>query len=327
MERRRISQVLGREITFRYVPLPDPAKRPFGNAFRQWTRMVGQVFTDPITYRDIRWVLVHALTALPLAVLTALLWPLFPVTFGLILLLPKVASGQARMSAWLLREPPWLRLAERVTELTQTRAEALTAHSAELQRIERDLHDGVQAQLVSIALRLGLVEREAARHPELAGALPVALIEQARLGAETALADLRQLVRGLYPPLLADRGLAEAVRTLAARGPLPVTVTIRSDTVGELPAALQTAAYFAINEALSNVYKHSQATRAWIELIRAPDLLEVVIFDDGRGGADETRGTGLAGLRRRVAAFDGRLELTSPPGGPTRVHIHLPCPV
>ncbi|MBT8226349.1 MAG: sensor histidine kinase, partial [Dactylosporangium sp.] len=233
--------------------------------------------------------------------------------------LPVLALGQARLSAALLTEPASARLAARVAELTESRAGALAVHGAELRRIERDLHDGAQAQLVALALRLGLAERRLSSDPDLVKKL----VREAREGAETAMTELRGLVRGLYPPVLADRGLAEAVGALAARSPLPVAVEL--GTLRQLPAAVEAAAYFTVAEALTNIAKHARAATARIVLGRDHDFLVLEIHDDGIGGADESRGTGLCGIRRRVSAFDGRLVVCSPFGGPTVLTVHLPC--
>jgi signal transduction histidine kinase len=231
-----------------------------------------------------------------------------------------LATAQARLSARMLAEPVQARLSARLVELVESRAGALAVHSAELRRIERDLHDGAQARLVSIALRLALAERRMDSDPAFAAGL----VRQAREGAEEATGELRDLIRGLYPPLLADRGLVTAVEALAARSPVPVAVTVDARTAERLPAAVESAAYFAVSEALTNIARHSGAGQATLDLSLDEDRLVIAVADDGTGGADESRGTGLCGIRRRVTAFDGQFSLTSPAGGPTVLTIRLP---
>jgi signal transduction histidine kinase len=347
IERRRVGRLLGTTITYRYPPLLDPGKPPPAGALRRWLAMMGQAFGQRTTYQEVGWVAVQALLgplllaaalgfwALAIAgALAPLYWLVVPGTSpGWLTLtavvpvavlgmwsLPAVATGQARLSAKLLAEPAAVRLAARVAELTATRAGALAAHGAELRRIERDLHDGTQAQLAAIALQLGLAERRLTADPDLAATL----IRRARENAEIAMGELRGLVRGLYPPILIDRGLGEAVRGLTARNAIETTANIQMPR--RLPAAIEAAAYFAVAEALANVTKHSKAKRATVALHLDDERLLVEITDNGSGGADETAGTGLSGIRRRVAAFDGSLDLSSPPGGPTRLVISLPTP-
>lgn len=213
-------------------------------------------------------------------------------------------------------------LAARVDTLTETRAGAVNAHDAELRRIERDLHDGTQARLVSIAMRLGLAERAIADNASDPDAL-AKLIRDARSGAEEAMLDLRDVIRTMYPPILADRGLDGALAALGARCAVPTQVQV--DGVGTLPAPVEAAAYFVVAEALTNIAKHSAATRAEVRVSRDADQLLVEVTDDGIGGADPVRGTGLDGIQRRVAALDGGAKVTSPVGGPTHVLAELPC--
>jgi signal transduction histidine kinase len=209
-------------------------------------------------------------------------------------------------------------LEERVGVLTETRAGAVDAAAAELERIERDLHDGAQARLVALALDLGMAEERFERDPDGAREL----VEKARDEAKQALAELRDLARGMRPALLAERGLGEAIRALAARTKLPTTVSVAP---GErVPPAVESAAYFVVAEALTNAVKHSAATRLTVDVSRDGDLLVVQVADDGVGGA-EMSGSGLTGLRKRVEALDGALRLASPPGGPTLLHAELPC--
>jgi signal transduction histidine kinase len=209
-------------------------------------------------------------------------------------------------------------LAARVERLTETRAGAVDAATTELQRIERDLHDGAQARLVALAMDLGMAEERFDRDPESARTL----VGEAREEAKRALAELRDLARGMRPGLLAERGLGPAIAALAARSPVPATATV--DVPRKPPQAIETAAWFVVSEALANAAKHSEAARAavWVTLRNAH--LHVEVVDDGRGGADPT-GTGLKGLAQRVEALDGTLEVHSPSGGPTVVRALLPC--
>jgi signal transduction histidine kinase len=237
----------------------------------------------------------------------------------LVLVVPLLARGCAWLARWLLAPSTRTRLTARVEELTETRAAAVDAHGAELRRIERDLHDGTQARLVAIGVRLGLAEQGIDDDPQRA----MQLLREAQADTQVAMAELRQVVRGIYPPVLSDRGLDGAITALVASSAVPVSTEVAP--VGRLPAAVEAAAYFTIAEALSNVAKHSQAGRAWVRVRRSGNTLHVLVGDDGRGGADEQDGTGLAGIRRRVAALDGHTRLSSPPGGPTELAVELPC--
>ncbi|MEV4415229.1 histidine kinase [Catellatospora sp. NPDC049609] len=238
----------------------------------------------------------------------------------LAVLLARPVLGAITAWAWLLLAPTRsARLAQRVVHLAQTRADAVDAQSAELRRIERDLHDGAQARLVAVGLSLGAVEQLLDRDPDAARAL----LAQARETSAAALSDLRDLVRGIHPPVLAERGLVDAVRALALDAALPVQV--HADLDGQPPAPIATAAYFAVAEALANAARHAGAGRVGVDIRHAGGLLRVTVTDDGRGGADPARGSGLSGLRRRLATFDGTLALHSPPGGPTVLTMEIPC--
>ena len=210
-------------------------------------------------------------------------------------------------------------LTARVRRLTETRIEAVDAAAAELRRLERDLHDGAQARLVALGINLRTVEKLIKTSPDAAETL----VAECREASSQALADLRDLVRGIYPPVLADRGLADAVKALALDCPVPVATEI--DLPGRPPAPVESAVYFAVAELLSNVAKHSGATRAILRMYYADALLRVEVTDDGAGGADPGNGTGLAGIERRLGAFDGILAVNSPVGGPTIVVIEVPC--
>ncbi|MFK4065074.1 sensor histidine kinase [Streptomyces sp. NPDC029674] len=233
-------------------------------------------------------------------------------------------------------------MAHRIDHLTTTRTAAVDTQMAEIRRIERDLHDGAQVRLVAMGMTLDAAEHLLESNPEAVRALLV----EARENSTKALQELRDLVRGIHPPVLADRGLADAVRSLAMLSPLTTEV------VAELPARLdppvESAAYFAVSEIMANAAKHSGAERAWIDIrhetepetvtgpgteatataMAAADrrgTLRITVTDDGRGGADASRGSGLRGIEQRLATFDGVLAVSSPPGGPTMVTLEVPC--
>ncbi|QUX28324.1 sensor histidine kinase [Nocardiopsis akebiae] len=227
------------------------------------------------------------------------------------------ARAHARMTLALLAPTEAELLAARVDELSRTRADVVDAHGAELRRIERDLHDGTQARLVAIAMQLG-VAREAVENPAVA-----ALLRNAHEGAEEAMAELREVIQGIYPPILADRGLSGALTALAARTTVPTRLDVGD--LGALPVAVETAAYFVVTESVTNAVKHSGAGEVSVRLERAGGVLRVTVRDDGSGGVDEERGSGVRGLRRRVAALDGTVRVDSPAGGPTVIDVEMPC--
>jgi len=244
-------------------------------------------------------------------------------------LVPRTIVPHARS---VLRPEPDPELAGRVRQLTRTRADAVDTAAAELRRVERDLHDGAQARLVALGMNLRAAERLVATSPEAA----IALIAEARQTSSKALTELRDLVRGIYPPVLADRGLADAVRALALDTPLRVETDI--DLPGRADAPVESACYFAVAEALANAVKHSGGRVAQIRIRFTPDhprsrkrpdpvpgLLRIEVTDNGAGGADPARGTGLHGIERRLATFDGILAVSSPPGGPTMIVMEVPC--
>jgi signal transduction histidine kinase len=238
-------------------------------------------------------------------------WPVWP-------LLGLGVAAAVRSAILFLEPPDRSELAQRIETLTTTRAGAVDQQEAELRRIERDLHDGAQARLVALGMSIGMAEQKMAEDPEGAREL----LQEARGGAEQALKELRDLARGIHPPVLADRGLEAAITALADASPLRVTVNV---DVPERPAApVESAAYFVVAEALANAGKHSQARRVDIRVIRDGDMLTVEVADDGVGGADPS-GTGLSGLQRRIEALDGTLRVASPPGGPTLIRAEVPC--
>jgi signal transduction histidine kinase len=219
----------------------------------------------------------------------------------------------------MLGGTPDKELTRRVERLTQSRAVAVDTASADLRRLERDLHDGAQARLVALGMNLRAAERLIPTSPEAA----IALVAEARRTSVMALMELRELVRGVLPPVLADRGLADAVRALALDSPLHVETDI--DLPGRLPAPVETACYFAVAELLTNAAKHSGARSARIAISHSGRLLRIEVTDFGLGGADPAKGSGLAGVERRLATFDGILAVSSPIGGPTMVVMEVPC--
>ncbi|WUT01071.1 sensor histidine kinase [Streptomyces sp. NBC_00708] len=347
--RKRASALLGVEIR------PRPARLPKGLS-AQWRRLLD----DPEYRRDLRWVLRHVITGLPAglaallcvgtavgSVVVSLLWPVFPKgelqLFGTVPVtgwatalalavvqggvgvaatwwaVPRLARMHARATLAALEPSPEARLAERVGELSESRAGVLDAHGAELRRIERDLHDGTQARLVAIAMRLGVAREEL---PDDAGALAT-LLQEAHEGTEEAMAELRNVIRTMYPPILADRGLEGAVSAVTAGTGIPADVEVGE--LGRLPAAVEAAAYFIVAETLTNAAKYSGATHVTVRLTRPAETLLVEVVDNGLGGIDETLGSGVIGIRRRAAALDGTVLISSPVGGPTAVTVELPC--
>ncbi|GAA1862307.1 sensor histidine kinase [Asanoa iriomotensis] len=306
-----------------------------------------RTLADPVTWRDLLWLAVNVPVGTAIGLVPAALtawagfglviapvvaasgaeggfWPV-AVAIGvsaaavLVLGAPAILGLHARFSAALLR-PPRRELAARVDRLEETRADAVDAGAAELRRIEKDLHDGAQARIAAVGMTIGLAEQLVRTDPAKAEAL----LAEARDTSGQALADLRRLVRGIHPPVLAERGLVEAVRALAVV--LPVPTTVFADRGVRAAPPIEAALYFAVAEALANVAKHSGAARAWVTL-RAPadGVLVVEVGDDGAGAARVPTAGGLAGVRRRLDAFDGRLAVTSPPGGPTVVTMEVPC--
>ncbi|MFF1723251.1 sensor histidine kinase [Streptomyces sviceus] len=312
----------GRQIPEAYQALTGP--------LRQRLRIAVH---DPGTRTDLLWMLASYLYG-ALVLLALPLWPLGLVVDGVwcgvlrreavvLPLITRVADLEARWSQALLRPSPEALLAARVKELAVTRADAIAAHEAELRRIERDLHDGAQARLVALSMRIGLAQRAYDSDPETARKL----LADAQDHAQEALAELRHVVRGIHPPILTDRGLVGAVRALAASSGLAVTVEVLGglEEGPRPPAAVEAAAYFAVAEALTNAAKHSGGRRATVRLERLRAGLRAVVRDEGTGGVDEHGGSGLLGIRRRVAALDGTVTVTSPAGGPTEIEVELPC--
>ena len=235
-------------------------------------------------------------------------------------LVPRTIGVHARV---LLGREAHAELVGRVEQLTQTRAVAVDTAAAELRRVERDLHDGAQARLVALGMSLRAAERLIPTSPQAA----IALVSEARESSSKALTELRDLVRGMYPPVLADRGLADAVRALALDTPVRTETDI--DLPGRLELPVESACYFAIAEALTNAVKHSGARLVHIRMRYAgrpaPGVLRIEVTDNGTGGADPAKGSGLAGVERRLTTFDGILAVSSPVGGPTIIVMEIPC--
>jgi signal transduction histidine kinase len=343
LERQRAALVLGAPIASVYRP--RPADRRLGPRIRT-------ALQDPQSWKDLVYLGLFGVVGFVWGVVWASLWgvvlgsltlpawwwampddatylwinldateeSLIAVAFGLVglpialLVQRSMAASQALLARWLLSPS----LSARIEQLTETRAGAVDAAATALERIERDLHDGAQARLVALAMDLGMAEERFDRDPEGAREL----VGEAREEARRALAELRDLARGIRPSLLTERGLAAAVAALAARSPIPATAQVAVD-VKPAPA-VETAAWFVVSEALANAAKHSGAASVTISLTRRDDALRVEVVDDGRGGADPS-GAGLQGLAQRVAALDGTLEVHSPNGGPTVVRASLPC--
>ena len=304
------SSVIGTPVPDQYRPAPSHA----GPLPR-----LTMVATDPMSWRDLAWLLVAASLGFVLSLLTLLLL-LVVVTVPIWWFAVRPAmQARARLDLFFLAYSRTERLEQRVQQLTETRAEAVDQSAGELRRIERDLHDGAQARLVALSMNLGMAESLFATDQEAAQKL----VSEARASTATALGELRSVVRGIHPPVLADRGLAGAVQALALDMAIPVEVQVT--LAGRPPAPTESAVYFAVAECLANIGKHSHARNAWITLTHDEGVLTVVVGDDGRGGADPDGGTGMRGVMRRLAAFDGTMRVSSPDRGPTVVTLEVPC--
>jgi signal transduction histidine kinase len=317
-------------------PVQDPHRPPERAGLAGWLRTR---LREPATWRELGFTAV-SVTALwwmdslvlgfalvvPVLVMISPLddpgaWPL--VIVGLCLL----AAAPYTITAWagaraavtrLMLAPRDSELGRRLTDVRASRARLVDAFDAERRRIERDLHDGAQQRLVSLNVMLGLARLDAEPDSPLAGQLAKAQ-EQVALAVD----ELRELSRGVHPKALTDHGLAAAVENLASRSVLPVTVDIRLPH--RLPVSVETTAYFVTAEALTNATKHSEATRVEVHARLHTDVLTLSVSDNGIGGATSEAGTGLTGLADRVAAADGRFRISSPQGGPTLLHVELPC--
>ena len=348
-KRRMVHQWSGIRVESPYLPLP-PAEPGFRGRFDEAVRLV----KDPGTWRDVAWLFMDLCVSPMLAlfsmatVIGGLLGMAMPIIWepfvkdwpnSLYLFVPVNETtapfmpipGLLVLLVGLLLAPWWVKLHSRfvrwalgptkrtrMAALSQTRREIRDSSAAELRRIERDLHDGTQARLVAMGMTINTAQAMMRSNPEAAEAL----LTEAKNASVTALGELRDLVRGIHPPVLADRGLGDAVRALAADCAISAEVNVEiPERVGP---ALESAAYFAVSELLGNVVKHSGANRVDIDLRVENDELRISVTDDGRGGANPETGTGLRGIERRLAAFDGLLAIQSPIGGPTSAHITLP---
>ncbi|MFI5569837.1 sensor histidine kinase [Streptomyces sp. NPDC051740] len=333
-----------------------PSYRPIPKDANPWGRTFGML-GDPATWRDLRWLPVDMTAGFVTALLpfVLLVYPLegFALAVGLWRVMPDgywygfvpVSDQTSALGAGVLAlallslahfSTPRLlhvhflltravlgsgrgELTERVRVLTETRRDAVDTSAAELRRIERDLHDGAQARLVAMGMDLGTVEALIEKDPAKARDL----LARTRRSSAEALTELRELVRGIHPPVLAERGLGDAVRALALR--LPVATEVNVELSGRAEAPVESAAYFAVSEVLTNAVKHSGADRVWIDLHHADGHLRVTVTDNGRGGAVVGAGSGLTGVERRLGTFDGVLAVSSPAGGPTMVTMEIPC--
>lgn len=323
------------------------------------------LMTDPATWRDLLWILLACIPGFILVVLTLVLavaplfylayplllattppevfsqpvgnfftlehwtegfwmWPVAAVFLGLWwVAAPALMAGWAGIARALLSPTKASELGARVTELSSSRAETRDSAATELRRIERDLHDGVQVKLASLGMSLGLIEQLMETDPEKARTL----LAEASSATTTTMQDLRAVVRGIHPPVLADRGLVGAVEALTLELPLPCSLIVDGfdDADARLDAPVESCLYFGIAEALANVVKHSAATRAEVVLTLGPASVVAIVTDNGVGGAEPAPGSGLLGIERRLRAFDGTLRVDSPTGGPTTLTLEMPC--
>ncbi|WP_214106485.1 sensor histidine kinase [Acrocarpospora catenulata] len=347
LERRLVGWSFGVAVLSPYRPRPE---RGF------WAHL-GWLFQDPATWRDLGYLLL--LLPLSLAEFTVVvmglglalglflspvpivlsgewleLWGLridtvpkaLPVMLlGLVLLVPALYA--VRGLAWLhgavarllLGVDETRLLAARADQLRASRARGVDAAEAERRRIERDLHDGAQQRLLAVALDLGRAQAKLDADPETARDL----LASAHAGTKAAIAEIRDLARGIYPAILTDRGLDAALSSLAARAPVRVDVTV--EIADRPPAAVESIAYFVVAEALNNMAKHSGASQALVRVRREEETVVVEVSDNGVGGAGAVPGGGLAGLADRAATIDGVVQVHSPPGEGTRIRVELPC--
>ncbi|MDX8151157.1 sensor domain-containing protein [Patulibacter brassicae] len=348
IERRRALIVDPEPIRGAYRPVRGAgwlgAAQAMAGDARRWKDLAYLVLQFPVSVAAF---VASSLWALPLGLLTLPLWywavpdgvdvfaipgshvdalpsALLGIPLGLVAIVPVYGLCRGATIVSLALERALLgdervELQRRVSHLEETRAGAVDAATAELKRIERDLHDGAQARMVAVAMDLGMAEERLEEDPEKAREL----VRGARDEARRALAEMRDLVRGIAPSVLADRGLDAALTALATRSPLPVALDVALER--RPPASAETAAYFVVSEALTNAAKHAGATACSVTVRGTERILQVEIRDDGAGGAVVAPGGGLAGLRDRVAAVDGMLEVTSPAGGPTVLRATIPC--
>jgi signal transduction histidine kinase len=348
----RLAAMMTRRLLARWycpaIPQPYRSSSPAGSRLPRW---IGHLLTDPATWRDLLWTLlggcigglmllapivmagVGLIAFIGSRVISTIPPPAYPgnnTTSILLIGFALVAAGLA-LAPWTLRGYTAVgggllapaggnaELERRIRHLTTTRTETIDAGAAEIRRIERDLHDGAQARLVAMGMTLDAAGQLLDDNPAAARAL----LAQACDASAKALSELRDLVRGIHPPVLAERGLGDAVRELVLDS--PQRVRLASEVSGRLSAPVETAAYFAVSELLANAAKHAPASRVTVDIRHDGQHLRIGVTDDGPGGADSARGSGLSGIERRLAAFDGVIVVTSPPGGPTSVSMEIPC--
>lgn len=355
-QRRLARELSGLPVTENYLPDPPPTSGWLAGMRREVARAA-----DPSTWKDLFWHLVNPVVGLAIGIVPAallahgifgmlmpLLWgpvvsgwenswygflPLnspsdaaLACAFGVVnvVLAVVIAPGFVRLHGrWVgavLSTQSRDQLQARVEHLARSRSDAVTHEANEIRRIERDLHDGAQARLVAMGMTLNTAERLIDDNPEAARAM----LQEAKASSSAVLTELRELVRGIHPPVLADRGLVDALRARGLQAPLPVTV--ESDLPGRPMPAIESAVYFAVSELLANVAKHAGASRVALAVTHRDGLLRVKVVDDGRGGASlESPGSGLRGIEQRLAAFDGDLLVHSPAGGPSTMTVLVPC--
>ena len=337
-ERARVVDYRGEDIPTAYRPLPDGP-----------VATLRVTTADPTTWRDLLYLVISPayaalacfvigfMTAGGIAIIVealevntgapawgeAILWVQLIGGTMMLLLVPFVIWGLARigttLAVSLLSTGESARMRAELDEQRLRRQLAVDAAEHERRRIERDLHDGAQQRLVALGMTLGLARQKLPADPDAAAEL----VEEAHAEAKLAHAELRDLARGIHPAILADRGLDAALSALLRRMPLPVSIIVAMPR--RPPAAVESAAYFVVSEALTNVSRHAAATRATVSITEADGTVAVEITDDGMGGADPAGGTGLNGLVERVAGLNGRLTVDSPAGGPTVIRAEIPC--
>ncbi|TXS54269.1 sensor histidine kinase [Streptomyces sp. t39] len=356
--RRRLlaAQWSGVRIPSAYRPVGPTARGTLAGQVERCVRML----KDPATRRDMQWLFSDITAGAAVAVVAPALW--LEGLFGLLLaaglwkpiveaggtywysFVPVKSDGTAMLAAvlgvgWMVLAlyvnpllvrshfriaaasltPGREELEQRIDRLTATRHDAVDTSAAELRRIERDLHDGAQARLVAMGMNLSTIEALVEKDPAQAKTL----IAAARASSAEALTELRDLVRGIHPPVLAERGLGDAVRALALR--LPVACEVDVEMTGRVEAPVESAAYFAVSEALTNAVKHGGGDRIWVDISHGGGSLRIAVTDNGGGGASIGSGSGLSGVERRLGTFDGVLAVSSPAGGPTMVTMEIPC--
>ena len=318
--------------------------RPHRRATAGWWSSLRTALTDPERWWQLGFVAAFLVVAPLLFVVAVLAWAVLGVVIvgaladpggidllGVVLVLallgiaPRVTVAIARVStrfvAWFLGPDPTAELAGRVEELAAQRDEILDAVAGERRRIERNLHDGVQQQLVALGIDIGRAEAKLVDDPDAAAELLAA----AKNTLRAAIGEMRVIGRGLHPAVLDDRGLDAALSSIVASAPIPITVDV--DLRAELPDDAAATAYYVVNEAIANILKHARARTASVRVIEEsadPRVIAITVRDDGRGGAEPAHGTGLAGIRARVEGVDGTLLIDSPPGGPTTLAAVIP---